>query len=101
MSLHLAFLVDVPRTPPATCEGPSRQSLPAHLFFASRQFEVLARGRPAVCPGSSAVALHGSIVTFPENASAVTAAMEVAYRSAGVRTTIKVTPFDEEAQETR
>ena len=40
-------------------------------------------------------------MTIPEHSGAVTAIMEEAFGSAGVRPTIKVTPFDEEALEAR
>ena len=45
--------------------------------------------------------IHDSLVTMPEHSWAVTAIMQEALGSAGVRPTIKVTPFEEDAQETR
>jgi hypothetical protein len=47
------------------------------------------------------VTIHDSVVTLLEHAGAVTAVMEEAFGSAGVRPTIEVTPFGEEAQEAR
>jgi hypothetical protein len=47
------------------------------------------------------VTIHDALVTVPEHFGAVTAIMPEALGSAGVRPTIKVTPFDEEFQESR
>jgi hypothetical protein len=47
------------------------------------------------------VTIHDSLVTIPEHSGAVTAIMSEALGSAGVRPTIKITPFDEEAQDAR
>ena len=76
----------------------------ASLFFASlhgNSMSLHGAVRRCAQEGSSAATLLDSIVTFPEHARAATAIMEETFSSAGVRTTIKVTAFDEEAQEIR
>jgi hypothetical protein len=46
-----------------------------------------------------ATTIHDSIVTTPEHAEAVVGIMEQVFGSVGVRPTIKVTGFEEEAQD--
>jgi hypothetical protein len=48
-----------------------------------------------------ALTIHDSPVTFPEHAKAVTEIMGEAFSSGGFRPTIKVTPFEKDAQEAR
>jgi hypothetical protein len=72
-----------------------------HMLRAESAIIIHRAVRRCAQEGIWAVTIHDSIVTFPEHAKAVTGIMEEAFSSAGVRPTIKVTPFDEEAQETR
>ena len=47
------------------------------------------------------VTIHDCLVTYPDNAERVSRIMEQAFGSVSIRPTIKVTAFDQEAQDAR
>lgn len=80
---------------------PDYRRLSHHMLRAESAIVINHAVRRCALEGIWTVTIHDSIVTFPEHAGAVTAIMEDAFRSVGVRPTIKVTAFDEEAQYAR
>ena len=57
--------------------------------------------RQCALEGIWVVTIHDCLVTFPEHAERVKQIMEEAFESVGVRPTIKITAFNQEAQEAR
>ena len=80
---------------------PDYKRLSHHMLRAESSIVIGRAVRRCAEEGIWAVTIHDSIVTTPEHAMAVEGIMERAFGSVGVRPTIKVTAFDEEAQDAR
>lgn len=78
---------------------PDYRRLSHHMLRAESAIVIGRSVRRCAEEGIWAATIHDSIVTTPEHAGAVVGIMEQAFGSVGVRPTIKVTAFDEEAQD--
>lgn len=78
---------------------PDYRRLSHHMLRAESAIVIGRAVRRCAEEGIWAATIHDSIVTTPEHAEAVVDIMEEAFGSVGVRPTIKVTAFDQEAQD--
>mgnify|MGYP001078789077 CR=1 FL=1 len=78
---------------------PDYRRLSHHMLRAESAIVIGRAVRRCAEKGIWAATIHDSIVTTPEHAESVVGIMEEAFGSVGVRPTIKVTAFDEEAQD--
>jgi hypothetical protein len=80
---------------------PDYRRLSHHMLRAESSIVIGRAVRRCAEEGIWAATIHDSIVTTPDHAEAVEGIMEGAFRSVGVRPTIKVTAFGQEVQDVR